>query len=206
MIIFTDDQQDALREIANLAMGEAGVSLSKVLNVYVQLSIPLIHFVEFDQVIGVLTTLNSDLGPVISIVRLGFQGFLEGEALLIYGPSALKTVTELLGNTSPEDTQEGMLLREISNILAAACLNGIARRLSGDILITPPSMYSHRMPAVDSFDIMFGKHILHWHETLITKISFSIEQQNFQCNLIVFLSERCIEKLRVRLDQILTEM
>lgn len=206
MISLNEEQQDTLREIANLAMGEAGVNLSKVLNAYVQLSIPSIHPANFSSVSGVLRELNDGLGEIISIVRLGFQGFLEGEALLIYGPRALATIMDLLSDSSPKEAQEGMLLREISNILAAACLNGITRNLARNIMITPPSVYCHRMPAADSFDIMFTKKTIPWEDTLIIKISFSIEQKDFQCNLIVFLSERCIEKLQNRLDQILNEI
>lgn len=206
MIALTDDQQDALREVANLAMGEAGVNLSKVLNSYIQLSIPEIHILEFSQLAIFLTELNANFGQTISIVRLGFQGFFEGEALLVYGPNALESIHKLLDDALNEEAREGMLLREISNILAAACLNGITRRLYSNILITPPSIYSHKMPSKDSFDVMFAKNSLNWHETLLIKISFKFENKDFQCNLIIFFSENCIEKLQERLEQILNEM
>ena len=205
MISLTDDQQDALREIANLAMGEAGVNLSKVLNTYVELSIPTIHITQIDQIANFLTEVNAHLGEIISIIRLGFQGFFSGEVLLVYGPRAIETVSELLDESLHNEYQEMMLLREISNILAAACLNGITQRLDSNIIITPPSLYCHRMSITDSFNAMFAKNIINWYETLFIKISFKFENKDFQCNLIVFFSENCIEKLQQRLEKILNE-
>jgi len=40
--MLTRDQKDALQEIANIGMGQAGASIAKVLGEFIQLSVPRI--------------------------------------------------------------------------------------------------------------------------------------------------------------------
>ena len=46
------DQTDALQEVVNIAMGQAGDRLARTLNVFVELSVPRIRLVHVAEVIS----------------------------------------------------------------------------------------------------------------------------------------------------------
>ncbi len=45
-VSFSEDQRDALQELTNIAMGQAGASLATLRDTFVDLSIPRIRVVE----------------------------------------------------------------------------------------------------------------------------------------------------------------
>ena len=52
---YTEDQNDALQEVVNIAMGQAGDSLARILGNFVELSVPRIRLVTVNDVIKTVT-------------------------------------------------------------------------------------------------------------------------------------------------------
>lgn len=68
---FTEDYRDALQEVSNVAMGEAGAKFAQLLGSFVRLSIPRIQLAEVSnvpQAVGALLGANT----MISAVRQSF--------------------------------------------------------------------------------------------------------------------------------------
>src|SRR3972149_1521020 len=92
----TPDQTDALQEITNIAMGQAGDSLARVLDSFVTFSVPrsrLIHVSEIPQRLREL--LNQS--PEVTAVRQSFDEDLRGEAIVIFGSSGCNVLADLMG-------------------------------------------------------------------------------------------------------------
>ena len=51
MLKFTDDEHDLLKEVFNMAMGQAGKALATLLNEFVDLAVPDIKLVEAEKVV-----------------------------------------------------------------------------------------------------------------------------------------------------------
>ena len=74
--MLSQDQKDALQEIANIGMGQAGASIARVLDEFVQLSIPRILVVPPQEVPAALASAVGD--RTVSAVRHG--GYLSEQA------------------------------------------------------------------------------------------------------------------------------
>ena len=77
----SDDQRDALQEIANIGMGQAGSSIAKIWGEFVRLSIPRIANVERQEIPAVLQQLVGEKN--ILAVRQAFHGQLRGEVIIV---------------------------------------------------------------------------------------------------------------------------
>ncbi|MEW6613429.1 MAG: hypothetical protein AB1409_11880, partial [Pseudomonadota bacterium] len=125
----TEAQTDALQEVANVAMGQAGNSLARILDVFVCLSVPRIRLVTATEVLdAVLEMVGSD--TVVSAARQAFYNHLRGEAVVIFGQAGCRDLAVLMGYDEQLDANsEQELLLEVSNVLVGACMCCIGDQL-----------------------------------------------------------------------------
>ena len=127
----TEDQRDAMQEITNIAMGQAGSLLATLLGTFMKLSVPRINVLALSEV---ASAIGSMVGRNIEItaVRQSFHGGLRGEAIVIYGQDGCKELGDLMGYDEALDRENEIeLLLDVSNILVGACLGGIIDQIKG---------------------------------------------------------------------------
>ena len=196
--MLSQDQKDALQEIANIGMGQAGASIARVLDEFVQLSIPRILVVPPQEVPAALASAVGD--RTVSAVRQAFHSAMRGEAIVIYGENRCNDLADLMGYERDLDhSSERELLLDISNILVGACLGGIAEQLAMSIGFSAPSLLVDAVPIEDlltSCDIS-------WDTALLVEVSFRLEQRSFACHLVMLLPESEVAELATALDRFL---
>lgn len=140
---------DALREIGNIGSGNAASSLAMMLSVQVDISVPTVRILDYEQVMDELG------GPEQMIV--GLLLCLEGEVngmimFLLHQNFANKLVGSLLGEEPPSagemDEMAYSALQEVANIMAASYVNAIASLTDLTIDITVPSMCVDMLGAI----------------------------------------------------------
>jgi chemotaxis protein CheC len=127
-VVLSEDQRDALQELTNIAMGQAGASLATLLDAFVDLSIPRIRVAEVVELPPVLSEL---VGPhnEASAVRQSFQGYLRGEAIVIFGGHGTGVLADLMGYEGELGADgEAEPLLDVANVLSGACLGGLLER------------------------------------------------------------------------------
>lgn len=93
--MLTTDQKDALQEIANIGMGQAGEVIARVLNEFVTLSIPRILILQPNLIAPALQRMvNSEN---VSAVRQAFHGSVRGEGLVLFGSKRCTDLADLMG-------------------------------------------------------------------------------------------------------------
>lgn len=192
------DQQEALQEIANIGMGQAGASIARVLDHFVQLSIPRILNLPPD---GLVNALARTVGPgKVSAVRQTFRSTMHGEAIAIFGEQRCSDLADLMGHDPDVDqiTQLELLL-DVSNILVGACLSGIAGQLGADIGFSPPSLIADQVPV----DTLLQVDAVSWKEALLVEVNFQLAERSFACHLVILLVEDEIRALAGALDRFL---
>ena len=198
--MLSQDQKDALQEIANIGMGQAGASIARVLDEFVQLSIPRILVVPPQEVPAALASAVGD--RTVSAVRQAFHSAMRGEAIVIYGENRCNDLADLMGYERDLDhSSEHELLLDVSNILVGACLGGIAEQLAMSIGFSAPSLLVDAVPIEDlltSCDIS-------WDTALLVEVSFRLEQRSFACHLVMLLPESEVTELAKALDRFLEE-
>jgi chemotaxis protein CheC len=201
----TEDQRDAMQEIANIAMGQAGSLLAELLGHFVNLSVPRIKVLTLAEVAHAISDMvGSDIE--VTAVRQSFQGYLTGEALVIYGQDGCKELGDLMGYDEALDrSEETELLLDVSNILVGACLGGIVDQIkdlaegqgAAELGFSAPSVMAESVPA----DALINPDKLSWTHALLVEVNFTLEGRNFISHLCILMPEHSIEKMRSILDR-----
>ena len=193
---FTPDQTDTLQEIVNIAMGQAGDSLARVLDSFVQLSVPrikLIHATDIGPWIAQLV--NGD--QLITAIRQSFHDDLSGEAITIFSTEGCRDLSDLMGyQTEIDPLTEKEVLFDVSNILVGACLNGVAEQLNTNLSFSAPSLIAENTTAI----ALFAPDSVPWDYALQVEVNFSLEKRNFMSHLIIMMAEDAIGSLTQSLD------
>ena len=191
----TPEQLEALGEIVNIGMGQAGDSLARLLNTFIRLSVPRIRLVAPAELPAAAGQLIQPTGPVIA-VRQAFSSHMRGEAVVVYGTTAFDGVTELIGY---DGAHRDEIALEISNLLIGSCLNGIASQLARELTFSPPSILCRdgtleRVLAVDHAP---------WAAALIAEVNFRLEDRPFSAHLLMFWPDDAVAALHEAVDQLL---
>ena len=120
---------DALREIGNIGSGNAASSLAMMLAVQVDISVPTVRILDYEQVMEELG------GPEQMIVGLllCLDGDVNGMIMfLLHQEFANRLLESLLGEDPPDVGAQGEIdemaysaLQEVANIMAASYVNAI---------------------------------------------------------------------------------
>lgn len=196
--MLTEDQKDALQEIANIGMGQAGEVIARVLNEFVTLSIPRILILPPSLIAPALQRMvNSEL---VSAVRQAFHGSFRGEALVLFGAQRCTDLADLMGYEEDIDhAAEVEILLDISNILVGACLGGIAKQVNVDMGFSAPSLMADRVPIKG----MMKANDASWQHALLVEVNFQLEQRSFACHLVILMSEHELKKFAGDIDRFL---
>ena len=199
---YNEDQQDALQEVLNIAMGQAGDSLARILDHFVKLSIPRINLVTVENLLEKVSQLL-DMQSEVSAVRQAFYNGLRGEAIVIFPQHGCDQIYDLMGYEKEEITSlaEQEMLLEISNLLVGAVLNGVSDTLSMNLGFSAPSL----MAINQALSTVLNKNNLTWSHALLLEVNFTLESRDFKSHLLLFMTEETITQLGHILDEFLED-
>ncbi|MEA4892923.1 MAG: chemotaxis protein CheC [Peptococcaceae bacterium] len=136
-----DMQLDALREIGNIGSGNAASSISLMLNRQVDIAVPVVRILDYQEVVENLG------GPEQLLIGLllSLQGQVTGMIMfLLHKDFAHLALNTLIGaefdETSPLDEMGQSVIQEIGNIMAASYVNAIASLTGLEITISVPEL------------------------------------------------------------------
>jgi chemotaxis protein CheC len=196
---YTEDQNDALQEVVNIAMGQAGDSLARILGNFVELSVPRIRLVTSKDVVRTVTEMVEPQAEV-SAVRQAFFNSLRGEAIVVFPQRGCDELADLMGyDTELDSAAEQELLLEVANLLVGAIINGISETLGTDLSFSAPSLMAEHTP----LDLVLRPEQLSWSHALLLEVNFTVEHRDFKSHLLMFMTEEAIDTLRGILDQFL---
>lgn len=197
-LAFSEEHADALREVANIAMGQAGDSLARVFDTFVNLSVPSVRIVESK---SIADTLDAVAGGhrIVHAVRQAFFSQPTGEAIILFDEEGCIDLASLMGYDDIDSPEEQELLLDVGNIIASACLSGIASQLQTELNYTPPRMLASRVGARQ----LFTDHQPNWTHSLLVNLDFGVEGHSFTCELFIFMPDSSIELIRDSLNALL---
>ncbi|NEZ45855.1 chemotaxis protein CheC [Clostridium niameyense] len=128
----TEFQLDALREVANIGTGNSATALSQLLGKKVDMTVPSINIVPFDQIMEEIGEEKTVVGVLVRVL-----GDTPGNILFIFDKStALDLVCRLTGMKEDTLTEMGnSVMCEIGNIISTSYMNAIAKFTN--LTITP---------------------------------------------------------------------
>lgn len=176
---------DVLREIGNIGAGNAATSLSMMLGMPVDMTLPKVNLVDFNDVADAVG------GPenMIYGVLVGLEGDIDGMIMFLLDKSFAHMVINILMGQSFEsfDQMDEMALSaimEVGNILSGAYANSIAELTGLSINLTPPSVNIDMAGALLSVPIIrFGAV---GDKVLFIEENFKSDQESVMSHMILF--------------------
>jgi chemotaxis protein CheC len=196
----SEDHRDCLQEVTNVAMGQAGDHLARLLDTFVVLSVPHIEIMTPGDIAMALHSIDSD--DSVSGVCQGFIGSgIAGEAILLFNDTSFKDLARLLKYDEKLDAQaERELLMDTTNVLFGACIKGLAEQIDMTFGFGPPMVLGQHQQLNSLFD---PKATL-WKHALVTEINYKLEGYNVNCDLLLVVTEDSIDLLLRKLDYFLS--
>jgi len=137
----TEQQRDALVELANIGVSRAATQLSQLLNETIKMNVPEVAVVKLDNLGIHFRYLDEEK----VVVYQDMSGCLEGRAHLVFELEECGSLIQLLlGSLSiSEDVDlrsyEHEALTELANIVITTCIVTLAGALGDEILLTVPT-------------------------------------------------------------------
>lgn len=187
--------RDVFQEVANVAMGQAGDLLARLLNVFVKLPIPNVNLIEVSELTMALASIAPD--SQTSGICQGFIGSgIAGEALLILTDSSFADIARLLNYQGElNSSAELELLMDVANILIGAVLKGIAEQLDMSFSQGHPVVLGQHAPVSE----LIKANAKRWRKTLTIELSYGIEGFNIHCDLLLLFTEDSLKTFRYKL-------
>ena len=194
-----EEHRDALQEVTNVAMGQAGDKLARLLNTFVVLSIPHIEVMRPSDIVMALHAIDSN--ESVSGVCQGFiGGGISGEAMLLFNDTSFADLAKLLDYQDDLDEQaERELLMDMTNVLFGACLRGIAEQIDMEFSFGSPMVLGQHQKLSELFNMENAK----WNSALVTEINYHMEGYNINCDLLIIMTEDSLDRLFKKLDYLL---
>lgn len=195
----SEDHRDCLQEISNIAMGQAGDRLARILDTFVILSIPHIAVMAPSDIAMALHAIDST--DSISGVCQGFiGGGICGEAMLLFNDTSFSDLAKLMKYDDELDEQaERELLMDTTNILFGACLKGIAEQIDMEFSYGPPMVLGQHVHLQE----IFKQSNKLWDHALVTEINYRVEGYNVNCDLLIVMTDKSMDILLKKLDYLL---
>ena len=110
--VLTEDQRDALQEVANLAMGQAATRLARLLDAFIELSVPRVKVVAVSEAAAALREMTG-IEDTVSAVRQGFRSDIKGEALVICRSDSIEQLCSLVSDPYSRSSYETVSQKEL---------------------------------------------------------------------------------------------
>jgi chemotaxis protein CheY-P-specific phosphatase CheC len=193
--------RDIYQEITNIAMGQAGDHLARILNVFVKLPIPNVNLIEASELHMMLQDIEDK--DTVSGICQGFVGpGICGEALFILSDSSFNDVAKILNICEEVDDQMQLeLLMDAANILIGTCLNGLASQLDMHFSQGHPEVLGQHRNITELININKTR----WRRTLAIELSYGLEGYQVHCDLVLLVTEESMETMNNKLSHLLED-
>ncbi len=142
MIKFEDLQDfhlDVLKEVSNIGMGNAATSLSQMIGQKVDIKVPRVSVLPFNEIYTVLGEREALVGGIFFEI----EGDLNGEILFLFPTKSIKLLLKLFTGMEedfpPISEMAQSMLQEVGNILCGSFLNALSNFTSFKIYPTTPA-------------------------------------------------------------------
>jgi chemotaxis protein CheC len=195
-MVLTEQQNDSISELINIAFSRTGAALSDLTGQRVLLSPPNVSMHKTSELADALKQFIP--GEVTSIHQV-FAGPVAGDALLLLNYSGAMELTNLLveepSHTEYLDESAREVLTEVGNILLNACLGMFGNLLHVHVTFSVPRLH------LESLDHLIDELITDEHRyALVVATAFEIRDSKVSGFLVMALSVASLDRLLHEVD------
>lgn len=198
---FSEDHLDILRELMNIAMGNATASIADLLQAFGKMHIPQIMISDMEGLHRYIQNVIAE-GQRHYVTKQLFGGMFSGEFLFVISEdSALNLGHHLYDVREPSDGDILDAVVELTNILSATIISRLTEELNTKVQFFVPST-----DIVDGNALISPEDLLNYHSIII--ISTQMEFQDYHINGQIFIltKDEMIGSLKALIDRKLEEL
>lgn len=138
-------QLDALSEVGNIGAGNAATALSQLINKKIDMTVPAINIVPFDDI---FSSIGGDEIVVGVIVRV--LGEIPGNILFVFEKDTALNLVEILTGSKEEYLSDmgNSVICEIGNIISSSYMNAIAKFTGITVMPSVPAVTYDMLGAI----------------------------------------------------------
>ena len=193
-----DMHLDVLREIGNIGSGNAATALSEMLSRPIQIQVPKIRILDYDEVSSALGGPENMIVGMLLALTDDVQGMF---MFLLDQQFAHMTVNTLLGENLSDFSQVDEMglsaIQEVGNIMAASYVNVISEMTGLAINITPPEISIDMVGAILSVPAIYYANIS--DKIIFIEDEFFSEGENSSSHLLMIPDEESLQKIMTNL-------
>lgn len=195
---------ESLREVVNVAMGQAGSHMSELLDTFIQLPVPDVFLCTYGELDRKLSYAFDDkLNPEkFSGVSHGFSGNgVAGEGILLLQNDDLSRLQTLMRKDLPEQSNSPAgILSDLSELLVGSCLKGISHQLDIEFNHSYPALLGTEQPLCSLLDNADKQ-----EKILAVSISYHLSSPDIHCYLLLLFTEDSLERIQSRVELLASE-
>ncbi|UTJ07433.1 chemotaxis protein CheX [Arcobacter roscoffensis] len=202
LIDLNEDERDCLQELMNIAYGEATAAISKIIDKFATLNIPVINTVTSE---GLLKHLNEKIveNGNYFIANQLIHGNISGENLFIIDEKSSYNLTKEFGLEDDEidDDEIKDVVLEITNIISSVTSGKLASLIDASISFSSPNI--KRVTNIKEFNDGFDKS---YENIIIISTELNFEDEHIKGELIILSKNESSEYLRESISQFLEDL
>jgi len=206
---------EALAEVINVAMGQAGSHLGELLDSFVRLPVPRVFFCNYQDMPAQLPFYSPHTGDTsadgddplhgFSGISHGFRGNgVAGEGILLLRNHQMDSLLRLLNSSdnTVNDLSRSVagLLSDLSELLVGACLKGISQQLDLE--------FNHSYPALlgsgERLETLLDTEA-HNNPVLAISISYQLGDPQLDCLLLLLFTAESVRTLQQRVELLISD-
>lgn len=191
MVALSLIESDFLKELANIGIGHAATSLSDMVNVKVDISLPSMNIISIENIIGMKN-------QSFCAVTTGIMGDIKGILVTIFSDdTSFWLIDRMFGNpegTTKEYTEEGRgAMKEFCNIIGGSFLTSLSNFLQFDMMPKIPKIVAGKGYEVKAEFKKFVEEEA--NDVLTVKTELSMGKKKIEGEIYLILDKESFVKL-----------
>lgn len=198
---FTEDHLDVLKELMNIAMGNATASIADLLQAFGTMHIPHLSISDMD---GLKMYIENSIAPDRNhyVTKQLFGGVFGGEFIFVMTEESARNLGNHLYDVSdPSDADILDAVIELTNILSSTIISRLTEELHTKVQFFPPTTET-----VSGNHLIGQEETLNYHRIIIISTMMEFESHKINGQIFILTKDEMIESLRQLIDQKLEEL
>ena len=196
MYEITEDEQDVLQELMNVAYGSATAVVAEMLDAFATLSIPNIQIMPVRELLQTFENLKS---KSYFFSSQAFAGEFSGESAFFIDTLSAQNLAKHLEVESDEDLNDAIL--ELTNVLTSTLTTKLTQEMQTQVSFSLPNI-SH-VPLSEITNVAAFKN---YSQVIVIDTQLLFEDQKINGEIFILTKDESIQWLKLKLNSILEQL
>ena len=192
-ITLSQDEQDVLQELMNVAYGNATAVVAEMLDAFATLSIPKIKIMHTHDLLKEFHNLK---GESYFFSTQAFAGEFSGESAFFIDNESAQNLSKHLELENEEDLDDAIL--ELTNVLTSSLTTRLAQEMNTEIRFSLPSISKIPLCEIENTQTF-----QEYDQVIVIDTQLNFKDQKINSEIFILTKDGSIEWLKNQLNSIL---